>query len=131
MSDQTAGVSPVHIGEVAARTGLSLRTIRHYDEIGLAPPSGRTDGGFRLYTEADIQRLMLIRTLKPLGFSLEETGDLLAILDSLDGDDDDGARRVHARERLTAFVATAQQQRERLARDLALADELIAILRAR
>ena len=38
----------MHIGEVAERTGLSLRTIRHYDEVGLLPALGRTDGGFRL-----------------------------------------------------------------------------------
>ncbi|MEV4799167.1 MerR family transcriptional regulator [Nonomuraea sp. NPDC049421] len=74
----------MHIGEVAARTELSLRTIRHYDEVGLVRPSARSLGGFRLYTEADVARLMVIRRMKPLGFTLEEMGELLSITDRLD-----------------------------------------------
>jgi hypothetical protein len=49
----------MHIGEVAARTELSLRSLRHWDEVGLLRPSGRTDGGFRLYTEADVEKILL------------------------------------------------------------------------
>jgi MerR family copper efflux transcriptional regulator len=67
----------MQIGEVAARTSLSLRTIRYYEEVGLAPPSARTTGGFRLYTEGDVQRLELIKQMKPLDFSLEQMRDLL------------------------------------------------------
>jgi DNA-binding transcriptional MerR regulator len=44
----------MQIGEAAERVGLSLRTIRHWDEVGLVVPSARSNGGFRLYTEADI-----------------------------------------------------------------------------
>ncbi|MEX0790718.1 MAG: MerR family transcriptional regulator, partial [Actinomycetota bacterium] len=65
------------IGEAAESVGLSLRTIRHYEEIGLVPPSGRTSGGFRLYTEEDIERLRLVKHMKPLDFSLEEMRDLV------------------------------------------------------
>ena len=65
----------MQIGEVADRTGLSLRTIRHYEEAGLIAPSARSKGGSRLYTEADVSRLMVIRRMKPLGFSLEEMRD--------------------------------------------------------
>ena len=54
----------MHIGELAERTGLSLRTIRHYDDVGLLPAAARTDGGFRLYTEADCDRLMVIKTMR-------------------------------------------------------------------
>ena len=46
----------MQIGEVAERTGLSLRTIRYYEEVGLAVPSARSQGGFRLYTEPDVGR---------------------------------------------------------------------------
>ncbi|CAM5727047.1 hypothetical protein SBADM41S_09163 [Streptomyces badius] len=46
----------MQIGEVAARTELSLRTIRHYEETGLVVPSARSRGGFRLYTEYDVAR---------------------------------------------------------------------------
>ncbi len=78
--------SHMQIGEVAERTGLSLRTIRYYEEVGLVPPSARTAGGFRLYTDSDVARLMLIRRMKPLDFSLEEMRDVLAVLDGLEGE---------------------------------------------
>ncbi len=71
------------IGEVAERVGLSLRTIRYYEEVGLVMPSGRTEGGFRLYTETDIERLMLIKALKPVGMSLESMQDLLVLSDRI------------------------------------------------
>jgi DNA-binding transcriptional MerR regulator len=74
----------MQIGEVAARVGLSLRTIRHWDEMGLVVPSERSAGGFRLYTEADIERLALVKTLKPLDFSLEQMRDLLDTMDGLE-----------------------------------------------
>ena len=71
------------IGEVAELTGLSIRTLRHYDEIGLVQPSGHTAGGFRLYTDADIDRLLLVRRMKPLGFSLERMKQFLEATDIL------------------------------------------------
>ena len=74
----------MQIGEVANRTGLSLRTIRYYEEMELVTPSARTAGGFRLYTETDLARLALIKRMKPLDFSLEEMRDLLGVLDDLD-----------------------------------------------
>lgn len=74
----------MHIGEVAERVGLSLRTIRYYEEIGLISPSARSQGGFRLYLEADVARLQLVKDMKPLGFSLDEMRDLLGVLDKLD-----------------------------------------------
>ena len=60
------------VGDLAGRTGLSVRTLHHYDEIGLLSPSGRTVSGHRLYSAADILRLQRIRSLRALGFSLEE-----------------------------------------------------------
>lgn len=77
----------MQIGEVAARTELSLRTIRHYEETGLVAPSARSQGGFRLYTETDVARLMVIRRMKPLGFTLDQMRELLDATDRLDGDD--------------------------------------------
>jgi len=73
----------VQIGEVAERTGLSLRTIRYYEEVGIVEPSARSQGGFRLYTNADVDRLRLVKRMKPLEFSLEQMRDLLGILDRL------------------------------------------------
>jgi len=64
------------VGELATRTGLTVRTLHHYDAIGLLSPSGRTESahgsGHRLYTAADVARLHQITCLKQLGFSLEE-----------------------------------------------------------
>jgi DNA-binding transcriptional MerR regulator len=61
------------IGQVSEQTGLTQRTLRYYEELGLIPPAPRLEGGFRLYTEADIARLRHIIELKRvLGFSLLE-----------------------------------------------------------
>src|SRR5262245_26272093 len=60
------------VGELAKRTGLTIRTLHHYDEIGLLKPSHRTDTGYRLYTATDVGRLQQIVSLRHLGFSLEE-----------------------------------------------------------
>jgi len=63
---------PWKVGELARRTGVSVRTLHHYDEIGLLSPSQRTAAGYRLYTGADVIRLQQIKSLRNLGFSLEE-----------------------------------------------------------
>ncbi|MCB8907760.1 MULTISPECIES: MerR family transcriptional regulator [unclassified Streptomyces] len=74
---------PMQIGEVAARTELSLRTIRQYEDSGLVVPSAASPGGFPLYTDADVSRLMVVRRMKPLGFTLDETRELLTAVDLL------------------------------------------------
>ncbi len=60
------------VGELARRTGLTVRTLHHYDEIGLLRPSLHTGSGHRLYTAADVARLQQVLSLRGLGFSLEE-----------------------------------------------------------
>src|SRR5579864_8327632 len=60
------------VGELARRTGLTIRTLHHYDAIGLVRPSLRTESGHRLYTAADVARLQQVLSLRQLGFSLEE-----------------------------------------------------------
>jgi DNA-binding transcriptional MerR regulator len=60
------------VGELAKLTGVSVRTLHYYDEIGLLSPSERTNADYRLYTEADIVRLQQIMSLRQLGFSLME-----------------------------------------------------------
>jgi DNA-binding transcriptional MerR regulator len=65
------------VGELAGRTGLSVRTLHYYDEIGLLSPSQRTEGGHRLYTAGDVVRLQQIKSLQQLGFSLREVRDCL------------------------------------------------------
>jgi len=90
----------LQIGAVAERTELSIRTIRHYDEVGLVTPSARTGGGFRLYTEDDVDRLHTIRRMKPLGFTLEEMRRLLDSLSVLS----DPAADSHTRQAARDFV---------------------------
>ncbi|MFB7800298.1 MerR family transcriptional regulator [Isoptericola sp. NPDC056134] len=121
----------LHIGAVASRTELSLRTLRHYDEVGLVRPSARSEGGFRLYTEDDVERLLLVRRMKPLGFTLEEMAELLEITDALEAGTLDDAGAGDARARLDGYRAAAEERRAGLARRLAMADEFIALLRSR
>jgi DNA-binding transcriptional MerR regulator len=68
----------MRVGELAKRTGLTVRTLHHYDEIGLLSPSARTEAGHRLYGDADVERLQQIVSLRQLGFALDEIGELLA-----------------------------------------------------
>ena len=127
------GLQHKQIGEVAERIGLSLRTIRYYEEVGLVTPSARSQGGFRLYTESDIARLQLIKRMKPLGFSLDEMRSLLDALDTLDaGHDADGAEadsRSTALERLSMFESAAEERCEALRDQLTMAEEFADSLR--
>jgi DNA-binding transcriptional MerR regulator len=63
---------PLKVGELARRTGLTVRTLHHYDEIGLLKPSLHTEAGHRLYTADDVARLQLVLSLRRLDFRLEE-----------------------------------------------------------
>jgi DNA-binding transcriptional MerR regulator len=115
------GCTFMKIGDLGERTGLSLRTIRHYDDVGLLPATARTDGGFRVYSEDDFERLMVIKQMKPLGFSLEEMADILTILGNGQGQ---GTAAGNA-EKLTDYLQKAVDQRAKMARNLAQADEFI------
>ncbi|MET9951149.1 MerR family transcriptional regulator [Streptomyces sp. NPDC006339] len=122
----------MQIGEVAARTELSLRTIRHYEETGLVIPSARSQGGFRLYTEADVARLMVIRRMKPLGFTLDQMRDLLDATDRLDRDPGLGAEdRAALLERIRSYERAAVEQVEKLRVQLSRAEDFAATLGAR
>src|SRR3990167_6381584 len=66
------------VGDLARRTGLTVRTLHHYDEIGLLKPSGRSESGYRLYSRADVARLHGIQALRHLGLPL---ADIAAMLD--------------------------------------------------
>ncbi|MFF7969354.1 MerR family transcriptional regulator [Streptomyces sp. NPDC007903] len=122
----------MQIGEVAARTGLSLRTIRHYEETGLVIPSARSQGGFRLYASDDVARLMLIRRMKPLGFTLDQMRDLLDITDRLDsGDALKAGERQALLDRVRVYEQAAGEQVERLRVQLARAEEFAGALGTR
>ncbi|XWT13606.1 MerR family transcriptional regulator [Stutzerimonas urumqiensis] len=65
------------IGELAKRSGLTIRTLHHYDNIGLLKPSARSDAGYRLYSQGDVVRLQQIQALRSLGVSLAEVGAMV------------------------------------------------------
>lgn len=97
------------VGELAKATGLTVRTLHHYDEVGLLSPSHRTAAGHRMYSEADVQRLQQIVSLRSLGFALDDIRGVL------------GGReltplqivRMHA-DRLRQQIRTQQRLVERL-----------------
>jgi len=65
------------VGELARRTGLTIRTLHHWDHVGLLRPSGRTAAGHRLYGSSEVRRLQRILSLRSLGLGLDEVGSLL------------------------------------------------------
>lgn len=122
----------MQIGEVAARTELSLRTIRHYEETGLVTPSARSQGGFRLYTEVDVARLMVIRRMKPLGFTLDEMRDLLEATDRLDAEEQTEAAEWEALlDRVRGYEQAATRKVAELRVQLERAEDFAATLRDR
>lgn len=123
VDQQTRAGGLMHIGEVAERVRLSHRTVRHYDEAGLLVPA-RSAGNFRLFTEADVQRLLLIRQMKPLGFSLEDMRRLIGVRDAVTA----GTASDTERQDLMEFIAEARHRREELAEKLRNADLWIADL---
>ena len=113
------------IGDVAHRTGLSQRTIRHYDDLGLVKPSARTTGGFRLYTESDVERFLLIKPFKPLGIGLDVVRRLHGAVDTLAGRGDATARGIVAE----VLDLVAKRRRE-LDEALAASERTVGFLRS-
>ena len=74
----------MRIGEMAKKAGTNINTLRYYDKEGLLSPSPRSEGGYRLYTDQDMARLIQIQTMKELGFSLTEIKKYLVSLDTPD-----------------------------------------------
>lgn len=70
------------IGVLARRSGMTVKTLRYYEDLGLLPAIGRSEGGYRLFAEESLQRLEFIRRLKTLGLSLEEIQGCLAVHDA-------------------------------------------------
>lgn len=70
---------PVNIGTAAERSGVSAKMVRHYESLGLLPAVGRTDSGYRQYTDADVHNLRFIKRSRDLGFSMAEIAELLSL----------------------------------------------------
>ncbi|WP_083283114.1 MerR family transcriptional regulator [Humibacillus sp. DSM 29435] len=128
MTEARTPIDLLQIGDVADRTGLSLRTIRHYEEVGLLPEPQRSSGGFRLYTQEAIERLLLIKRMKPLDFTLDEMRDLIDVRDQLASPRLSRAARADLTQRLRTYHALVEHSlaglRERAASAEAFARQL-------
>jgi MerR family transcriptional regulator, copper efflux regulator len=130
----------VQIGVLAERVGLSLRSVRYYEEVGLLTPTTRSVGGFRLYGPEQEERLLLIKQMKPLGFSLDEMRELLDMLDDgakatpgskkarrlaveLDREIDEVVSRRHELEKQLDAVDRLARSLRTMSRHLAATDE--------
>jgi DNA-binding transcriptional MerR regulator len=114
VSDPTTAAGSYSVGRVAALSGVTIRTLHHYDEIGLLSPGGRSDAGYRLYEEADLERLQRILFYRELGFTLKE---ISTIVDDPDTDAMGHLRRqrgllVERLERLNAMVDAIEYEME-------------------
>ena len=110
MTEARTPTALLQIGDVAYRTGLSLRTIRHYEEVGLLPEPQRSPGGFRLYKQEAIERLLLIKRMKPLDFTLDEMRDLIDVRDQLAGPRLSRAARAEVTRRLRTYHALVEHK---------------------
>jgi MerR family transcriptional regulator, repressor of the yfmOP operon len=113
--------SLLRIQEVASELGLTTRSIRYYEELGLLSPAARSEGAYRLYDASDVERLRFIKELRDdAGFSLAEIGQLL----------EDEAARVRSREAFNQTVDPAER-RALIADSLGRADRQVGILQAK
>ncbi len=69
----------MRIGELGERLGVNTKTIRYYESIGLVPEPERTSSGYRIYSEADVERLVFIKSAQRLGLALDEVREILAL----------------------------------------------------
>lgn len=116
----------LQIGEVAERVGLSIRTLRHWEEVGLVQPTARSKGGFRLYSHADVDRLLVVKAMKPMGLALEEMAELLRLLElsRLPAAARD-VRHDEVIEGLEGFARRTEERIKRIVRDLGDASTLL------
>lgn len=121
----------MQIGEVAELTGLSLRTIRYYEEVGLVVPGARSQGGFRLYAESDVERLKAVKRMKPLNLQLDEMRELLGLLASVEHETEQGVGIDDEKFRKLGEFSERAEERCRCLRDqLRTAEEFAARLRS-
>jgi len=118
----------LQIGALAERIHLSLRTVRYYEQAGVFEPAGRTAGGYHLYDARAVERLLLIKRMKPLGFTLEEMRALLALRDELFDVSIGGPRRDELHARLRTWIAVAEEKLTTLREQVAAAEDLVARL---
>ena len=125
MSDSRTAAGSYSVGRVADLSGVTIRTLHHYDEIGLLSPGGRSEAGYRVYEEADLERLQRILFYRELGFTLKE---ISTIIDDPNTDSMGHLRRqrgllVERIERLGAMVDAIDYEMEARTMDIRLTPE--------
>jgi len=115
------------VGEIAERVALSHRTVRYYDDEGLLP-ARRSPGNYRLYGEDALAKMLTIRRLKPLGFTLDEMREVLALLDAVSAAGAAGPEHEERLQRLAALEVDVRRRRDKLVEQLQGADDLLASL---
>lgn len=103
----------IKIGDLAIQAGVTVRTVRYYEEMGLLSPVEVTSGGFRLYSENDVARLSFIKRFKDLGFSLEDIHRLLSATQIGESRD----------QRIDASYSLLQKQLEQIKRKISELEE--------
>lgn len=117
------------IGEVTELTGLSATTLRHYDTHGLITSSGRSPGGFRLYSEDDLRRILLVRRMKPLGFTLDQMREFLDAAEIIQNPQgSEAADREQAEATLANIREETRSRYEKLLKQLGYAEEFLELV---
>jgi DNA-binding transcriptional MerR regulator len=123
------------IGEVAEAAGVSTRTLRYYEELGLVSPSGHSPGGARRYSDADLARVLRIRELQHLvGFNLDEIKTIVAAearLDQLRSEFKAGGPPQRERELVAEAIEINDRLREDMQAKLSRLETFLADLDAR
>jgi len=114
-------MTALKIGELAARSGLTVRALHHYDSIGLLTPSARADSGYRLYSRDDVARLHQIQALRKFGMSLADIGTFLSSPDAPFADI--VAQQIDALNRQIAQATTLREQLSQLQLQMSGGDE--------
>ena len=107
----------MQIGDLAARAGVSTRTLRYYEELGIIEPVARTNGGFRRYGTDQLRRLQIIQGLKALGFELEQVRRLFSVRETAETGGDLACQMIDLlqgqQEEIDRRIAQYEEMKER------------------
>ena len=104
----------MNIGTIARQAGLPTKTVRYYADIGLVKPSGRSEAGYRIYTETELNKLRFVRSARSFGFTVEECRELLGLYEDRDRSSRDVKRIGEIEDKMTE-LRTLHDELSRLA----------------
>jgi MerR family transcriptional regulator, thiopeptide resistance regulator len=125
VSGSTTAAKSYSVGRVADLSGVTIRTLHHYDEIGLLSPGGRSDAGYRVYEDSDLERLQRILFYRELGFTLKEISTIIEDpgIDAIGHLRRQRGLLVERIERLSAMVDAIDYEMEARTMDINLSPE--------